>query len=122
MRFRLPGRLALAVATGVSAHPVKVLGGTLVLIFRGLITLTEDASRQADLTTAVIVRVMTSETPARETPTMTVAVLMSEGYAGLLPPHTALRACYACGRVGTCQRASTMDSRRVTPMPSFSFA
>jgi hypothetical protein len=31
--------------------------------------------------------VMTRETPARETPTMAVAVLMSEGYAGLLPPH-----------------------------------
>jgi hypothetical protein len=45
--------------------------------------------RQADLTTAVIIRVMTSEIPARETPTMAVAVLMSEGYAGLLPPHTA---------------------------------
>jgi hypothetical protein len=39
------------------------------------------------VTTAVRIRVITSETPARETPTMAVAVLMSEGYAGLLPPH-----------------------------------
>jgi hypothetical protein len=38
------------------------------------------------VTTAVRIRVITSETPARETPTMAVAVLMSEGYAGLLPP------------------------------------
>ena len=43
--------------------------------------------RQADLAAAAIIRVMTSETTARETPTMAVAVLMREGYAVLLPPN-----------------------------------
>jgi hypothetical protein len=65
--------------------------------------------RQADLTTAVTIRVMTSETPARETPTMAVAVLMSEGYAGLLPPQTVLRAGCTRGRVDDGVRALPLD-------------
>ena len=43
--------------------------------------------RQADLAAAAIIRVMTSETTARERPTMAVTLLMREGYAVLLPPN-----------------------------------
>ena len=89
-RTRLAFRLALAVANGVIAHPVKVLNGTSVLILRGLSTLTEGTRlRQADLAAAAIIRVMTSETTAREMPTMAVAVLMREGYAVCCRPTRA---------------------------------
>jgi hypothetical protein len=76
--------------------------------------------RRARVTAAVIIRVMTSETPTRETPTMAVAVLVSEGYAGLLPPHTVLRTCCARGGLGTIKCCATVyappDRRGLAPL------